>query len=127
MATLGVYYNVTDMGFFCARTLSLKFLKLKKTKILKHLNNFAVMAILGDFGEFEGPVPEPPYSYHHPFLPGPDKSQGCSPCKCCSCCRHMFLEDSSLTTIKWKSVCQNERYLYITTFVAIHFCNLKVL
>ena len=22
------------------------------------------MAILGDFGEFEGPVPEPPYSYH---------------------------------------------------------------
>ena len=23
------------------------------------------MAILGDFGEFEGPVPEPPYSYHH--------------------------------------------------------------
>ena len=23
------------------------------------------MAILGDFGEFEGPVPEPPYPYHH--------------------------------------------------------------
>ena len=72
MATLGVYYNVTDMGFFCARTLSLKFLKLKKTKILKHSNNFAVMAILGDFGEFEGPVPEPPYSYH--------QKEECQPC-----------------------------------------------
>ena len=23
------------------------------------------MAILGDFEEFEGPVPEPPYPYHH--------------------------------------------------------------
>ena len=26
------------------------------------------MAILGDFGEFEGPVPEPPYSYHHTLM-----------------------------------------------------------
>ena len=26
------------------------------------------MAILGDFGEFEGPVPEPPYSYHQMYL-----------------------------------------------------------
>ena len=26
------------------------------------------MAILGDFGEFEGPVPEPPYPYHHTRL-----------------------------------------------------------
>ena len=26
------------------------------------------MAILGDFGEFEGPVPEPPYPYHHVYI-----------------------------------------------------------
>ena len=46
----------------------MRLLKLKKnaqkTKILKNSNNFAVIAILGDFEEFEGPVPEPPYSYH---------------------------------------------------------------
>ena len=36
----------------------------QKTKILKNSNNFAVIAILGDFEEFEGPVPEPPYPYH---------------------------------------------------------------
>ena len=37
----------------------------QKTKILKNSNNFAVMVILGDFWEFEVPVPEPPYPYHH--------------------------------------------------------------
>ena len=33
------------------------------------------MAILGDFEEFEGPVPEPPYPYHQGL---PYKMTGCS-------------------------------------------------
>ena len=70
MAILGVYYN----GIFLCQNIILEIPEIKKnaqkTKILKHSNNFAVMAILGDFEEFEGPVPEPPYPYHHQAVIG---------------------------------------------------------